>query len=220
MDVDECNVSCSSFSLEMQSASSKRSLSKVVLTEISDAPVEVRSFDGEEETFLALKLLEAEREVQVSGCFQKYVSFRPYIVAWIYDTCLRCPRNLRPVLHYQLLRRLGLSWRCTYAAVQYTDRLFSKIHLTRRSYQLTAAAAIAVAAKVEEAFDEIPSLSMILMADEVRISFIRFPSPDILIVYHSVGIMIAISFGGLNCFCAHSYIGVCGPLLSNTFWSA
>jgi hypothetical protein len=45
--------------------------------------------------------------------------------------------------------------------------LFSKIHLTRRSYQLTAAAAIAVAAKVEEAFDEIPSLSMILMADEV-----------------------------------------------------
>ncbi len=67
----------------------------------------------------------------------------------------------------QLLSRLGLSWRCTYAAVQYTDRLFSKIHLTRRSYQLTAAAAIAVAAKVEEAFDEIPSLSMILMADEV-----------------------------------------------------
>ena len=60
-----------------------------------------------------------------------------------------------------------MSWRCTYAAVQYTDRLFSKIHLTRRSYQLTAAAAIAVAAKVEEAFDEIPSLSMILMADEV-----------------------------------------------------
>lgn len=60
-----------------------------------------------------------------------------------------------------------MSWRCSYAAVQYTDRLFSKIHLTRRSYQLTAAAAIAVAAKVEEAFDEIPSLSMILMADEV-----------------------------------------------------
>ncbi len=73
--------------------------------------------------------------------------------------------------HRQHLRRLGLSWRCTYAAVQYTDRLFSKIHLTRRSYQLTAAAAIAVAAKVEEAFDEIPSLSMILMADEVCISF-------------------------------------------------
>jgi hypothetical protein len=107
--------------------------------------------------FLALNLLEADREVQVSGCFQKYVSFGPYIVAWIYDTCLRCPRNLRPVLYYQLLRRLGLSWRCTFAAVQYTEHLCCKIHLTRRSYQLTAAAAIAVAAKVEEAFEEIPS---------------------------------------------------------------
>jgi hypothetical protein len=30
---------------------------------------------------------------------------------------------------------------------------------------------------------------MILMADEVRISFIHFPSPDILIVYHIVEIM-------------------------------
>ena len=76
---------------------------------------------------------------------------------------------MRKKSYRQLSCRLGLSWRCTYAAVQYTDRLFSKIHLTRRSYQLTAAAAIAVAAKVEEAFDEIPSLSMILMADEVRI---------------------------------------------------
>jgi hypothetical protein len=79
--------------------------------------------------------------------------------------CIACYE--RRVFYRQLLSRLGLSWRCTYAAVQYTDRLFSRIHLTRRSYQLTAAAAIAVAAKVEEAFDEIPSLSMILMADEV-----------------------------------------------------
>jgi hypothetical protein len=134
-----------------------------------------------------------------------------------YLRCIFLMRRL--VIHCQLLRRLGLSWRCTYAAVQYTDRLFSKIHLTRRSYQLTAAAAIAVAAKVEEAFDEIPSLSMILMADEVRISFIRIPAPN-LIAYHSVEITIAISFGGLNCFFARSYIGVCGLLLSNTFWSA
>jgi hypothetical protein len=177
---DESNASGNSFSLEMPSAASQMYHPKGTLSELKDMPLAVRSFDGEEETFLALKQLEAEREVQVSGCFQKYVSFRPYIVAWIYDTCLRCSRaditlpfHFDVVMHnnscLQLSRRLGLSWRCTYAAVQYTDRLFSKIHLTRRSYQLTAAAAIAVAAKVEEAFDEIPSLSMILMADEVRI---------------------------------------------------
>jgi hypothetical protein len=74
---------------EVQSASSKIVHPKDALAECGDMPVVVRSFDGEEETFLALKQLEAEREVQVSGCFQKYVSFRPYIVAWIYDTCSR-----------------------------------------------------------------------------------------------------------------------------------
>jgi hypothetical protein len=102
---------------------------------------------------------------------------------------------------------LGLSWRCTYAAVQYTDRLFSKIHLTRRSYQLTAAAAIAVAAKVEEAFDEIPSLSMILMADEVCFIQSRYYASRF-IFHYSVEITIVISFVGQNCSCVHSCTGV------------
>ena len=219
MDLDRSNASGNPFSLEMQSATSQMFHPKGTLSELNDMPVAVRSFDGEEETFLALKQLEAEREVQVSGCFQKYVSFRPYIVAWIYDTCLRCSRAeiifafySEDVLlffccfHRQPLCRLGLSWRCSYAAVQYTDRLFSKIHLTRRSYQLTAAAAIAVAAKVEEAFDEIPSLSMILMADEVCVPF-KAVTSLILTVRCSVEIMIVISFGGLNCSCALSCTG-------------
>ena len=111
------------------------------------------------------------------------------------------------MFRHQLVHRLGLSWRCTYAAVQYTDRLFSKIHLTRRSYQLTAAAAIAVAAKVEEAFDEIPSLSMILMADEVCFIQIRYYSSRF-IFHHSVEITIVISFAGQNCSCVHSCTGV------------
>jgi hypothetical protein len=89
MDTDESS-SGNTLTLELQSASSKLVHPKDALAEFNDAPEAVRSFDGEEETFLALKQLEAEREVQVSGCFQKYVSFRPYIVAWIYDTCLRC----------------------------------------------------------------------------------------------------------------------------------
>jgi hypothetical protein len=88
------------------------------------------------------------------------------------------------MFRHQLVHRLGLSWRCTYAAVQYTDRLFSKIHLTRRSYQLTAAAAIAVAAKVEEAFDEIPSLSMILMADEVCFVQSCYYAPRFFLIVH------------------------------------
>ena len=92
MDLDKSNASGNSFSLEMQSATSQMFHPKGTLSELKDMPLAVRSFDGEEETFLALKQLEAEREVQVSGCFQKYVSFRPYIVAWIYDTCLRCSR--------------------------------------------------------------------------------------------------------------------------------
>ena len=92
MDLDRSNASGNPFSLEMQSATSQMFHPKGTLSELNDMPVAVRSFDGEEETFLALKQLEAEREVQVSGCFQKYVSFRPYIVAWIYDTCLRCSR--------------------------------------------------------------------------------------------------------------------------------
>lgn len=112
------------------------------------------------------------------------------------------------MFRHQLVHRLGLSWRCTYAAVQYTDRLFSKIHLTRRSYQLTAAAAIAVAAKVEEAFDEIPSLSMILMADEVCFIQSRYYAPRFfLIVHYSVEITIVISFAGRNCSCVHSCTG-------------
>jgi hypothetical protein len=89
MDVDERSASGNAFSLEMQPAASKLVHPKDALAELNDVPVSVRSYDGDEETFLALKQLEAEREVQVSGCFQKYVSFRPYIVAWIYDTCLR-----------------------------------------------------------------------------------------------------------------------------------
>ena len=92
MDLDEGSASGNSFSLEVQSAPSKIIHPKDEIAEFNDMPVAVRSFDGEEETFLALKQLEDEREVQVSGCFQKYVSFRPYIVAWIYDTCLRCSR--------------------------------------------------------------------------------------------------------------------------------
>ena len=92
MDLDEGIASGNSFSLEVQSAPSKIIHPKDAIAEFNDMPVAVRSFDGEEETFLALKQLEDEREVQVSGCFQKYVSFRPYIVAWIYDTCLRCSR--------------------------------------------------------------------------------------------------------------------------------
>jgi hypothetical protein len=90
MELDESSASGNSFCLEMQPATSKKNHTEDVLVEFNDAPVAVRSYDGEEETFLALKQLEDEREVQVSGCFQKYVSFRPYIVAWIYDTCLRC----------------------------------------------------------------------------------------------------------------------------------
>ncbi len=92
MDVDERSTSGNAFSLEMQPVASKLVHPKDALAELNDAPISVRSYDGDEETFLALKQLEAEREVQVSGCFQKYVSFRPYIVAWIYDTCLRCSR--------------------------------------------------------------------------------------------------------------------------------
>ena len=90
MDVDESCASGNMFSLEMQPVSSKLVHPKDALADFNHVPEAARSFDGEEETFLALKQLEAEREVQVSGCFQKYVSFRPYIVAWIYDTCLRC----------------------------------------------------------------------------------------------------------------------------------
>lgn len=89
MDTEERSGNGDTFSFEVQSASSKIVHPKDALAECGDMPVVVRSFDGEEETFLALKQLEAEREVQVSGCFQKYVSFRPYIVAWIYDTCSR-----------------------------------------------------------------------------------------------------------------------------------
>jgi hypothetical protein len=91
MDLDESIASGGSFSLDTQLAIPSIKQPRAGLPEFHDLPlaVAVRSFDGEEETFLALKQLEAEREVQVSGCFQKYVSFRPYIVAWIYDTCLR-----------------------------------------------------------------------------------------------------------------------------------
>jgi hypothetical protein len=89
MDIEERSGNDDTFSFEVQSSSSKIAHPKDALVECDDMPVVVRSFDGEEETFLALKQLEAEREVQVSGCFQKYVSFRPYIVAWIYDTCSR-----------------------------------------------------------------------------------------------------------------------------------
>jgi hypothetical protein len=88
--MDESSAFGNTLSLEMHSASSKIVHPEDALPDLNDASVAVRSFDGEEETFLALKQLEAEREVQVSGCFQKYVSFRPYIVAWIYDTCMRC----------------------------------------------------------------------------------------------------------------------------------
>jgi hypothetical protein len=90
MDLDEGSASSASFGVGTQPTTSKKNMPKDALKEFNDSPVAVRSFDGEEETFLALKQLENEREVQVSGCFQKYVSFRPYIVAWIYDTCLRC----------------------------------------------------------------------------------------------------------------------------------
>ncbi len=92
MDLDESSASGNISFLDMQPATATKNHPKDVLADFNDMPVPVRSFDGEEETFLALKQLEDERQVQVSGCFQKYVSFRPYIVAWIYDTCLRCWR--------------------------------------------------------------------------------------------------------------------------------